>query len=105
VKISGASAEAPRDLQKRAERAVKDLDERRQQIIARSRNRRERRSRSGLNIPTRDEVEKLEAYGAAREALDDVGQQGGLSARNTLRGGAPQSHAPRLAHRQGEMFP
>jgi len=50
------------DLQKRAERAVKDLDDRRQRLIALIEKQAEKSVEPivrGLNIPTRDEVEKL----------------------------------------------
>ena len=50
------------DLQKRAERAVKDLEERGQRIVAVIEKQAEKGVEPiihGLNLPTRDEVEKL----------------------------------------------
>ncbi len=64
------------DLQKRAERAVKDLDERRQQIVTAIEKQAEKGVEPiirGLNIPTRDEVEKLKKRMAQLEKrLDEV---------------------------------
>jgi poly(hydroxyalkanoate) granule-associated protein len=64
------------DIQKRAERAVKDLDERRQQIIAAIEKQAEKSVEPivrSLNIPTRDEVEKLKKRIAHLEKrLDEI---------------------------------
>ena len=64
------------DLQKRAERAVKDLEERGQRIVALIEKQAEKGVEPivrGLNLPTRDEVEKLKKRMAQLEKrLDEM---------------------------------
>ena len=65
------------DLQKRAERAVKDLEERRQSIVAAIEKQAGKSVEPivrSLNLPTRDEVEKLKKRLTQLEKrLDEMG--------------------------------
>ena len=64
------------DLQKRAERAVKDLEERGQRIVALIEKQAEKGVEPivrGLNLPTREEMEKLKKRMAQLEKrLDEI---------------------------------